>query len=38
MGKNKLKAEFDGIRKIKAVYLSKSKAGTVKVIDFHYTD
>ena len=38
MGKNKLKAEFDGMRKIKAVHLSKSKAGTVKVIDFHYTD
>lgn len=38
MGKDQIKVEFDGMRKIKAIYLAKSKPGTVKVLDFHLTD
>lgn len=38
MGKDQIKVEFDGMRKIKAIYLTKSKPGTVKVLDFHLTD
>lgn len=37
-GKNKMKAEFDGMRKIKAIYLTKSKPGISKVIEFYFSD
>lgn len=38
LGKNQLKVEFDGMRKIKTIYLTKSKPGTVTVVDFYVTD
>lgn len=38
MGKEQIKVEFDGMRKIKAIYLTKSKPGIVKVSDFYLTD
>lgn len=38
MGKEQIKVEFDGMRKIKAIYLTKSKPGDVKIAEFYFTD
>ena len=38
IGEESVEVEFDGMRKVKAIYLAKSKPGIAKVLEFNFTD